>query len=83
MTQGMERVLITTATMTAIMMAGATPSIVAAQQRPVFSAAARLVPVSVTVRDSRGRPVTGLTREDFEVFSDDVRQPITDFRSEP
>jgi len=49
----------------------------------MFSATARLVPISVSVRDERGRPVVGLTREDFDVFSDDTRQPITDFRSEP
>ena len=37
-----------------------------------------IVNVDVTVT-SRGEPVHGLTREDFEVFEDGVRQPITGF----
>ena len=37
-----------------------------------------LVNVDVTVT-SRGEPVHGLTRDDFEVFEDGVRQPITSF----
>ena len=53
------------------------------QQRAIFSAAARLVLVSVTVRDDRGRPVTGLTKNDFDVLTDGQKAPITEFRSEP
>jgi len=56
--------------------------VLVAQQRPTFSAAARLVLVSVTVRDDRGRPVTGLTQGDFEVWSDDTRPAITEFSAE-
>lgn len=37
------------------------------------------IPVTVTVTDSSGRIITGLTRDDFEVFEDGVRQPVTGF----
>lgn len=72
----------TLAAATAITMMASDPSVLSAQ-RPTFSAAASLVPISVTVRDDRGKPVVGLAREDFEVFSDDASQVITEFRSEP
>jgi len=79
----MTCVLMTTTALTAIAMATGSWSDVSAQQRPVFSAAARLVPVSVTVRDEHGKPVVGLSQADFEVLSDDRAQEITEFRSEP
>src|SRR5687768_1107205 len=72
------------AALTAIMMAAGDPaSLPAPQDRATFTAVARLVPVSVTVRDDRGRAVTDLKQEDFEVLSDDVVKPISNFRSEP
>jgi VWFA-related protein len=40
------------------------------------------VPVTVTVVDAQGRLVKGLAREDFEVFEDGVRQPVTQFTDE-
>lgn len=49
----------------------------------MFKAVARLVPISVTVRDERGKPVLGLTKEDFEVLSDGQPRTVTEFRSEP
>jgi VWFA-related protein len=49
----------------------------------MFTAVARLVPISVTVRDGNGRPVTGLTAKDFEVLSDDQPKAIQQFYSEP
>jgi len=78
-----HRILTTATVLTAItLVAGGVP-VLSAQQQPAFMAAARLVPVSVTVTDERGRPVAGLTRDDFTVFSDDVAQPIAQFQSEP
>jgi hypothetical protein len=41
-----------------------------------------LVEVNATVTDGKGRFVTGLEKEDFEVFEDKVRQDITHFYSE-
>jgi VWFA-related protein len=41
-----------------------------------------VVQVSVVVTDGDGRFVQGLRREDFRVFEDGVRQPITHFASE-
>jgi VWFA-related protein len=40
---------------------------------------ARSVSVSVNVVDSSGRPITKLTREDFTIFEDGVRQEIRSF----
>ncbi|MEZ5317266.1 MAG: VWA domain-containing protein [Vicinamibacterales bacterium] len=48
-------------------------------QRPVFRAAADLVELAVTVFDKDGRPVTDLTREDFEVREDDAPQTLEQF----
>ena len=39
-----------------------------------------LVEVEVWVSDSDGKPVTGLTSEDFEVFEDGDSMPISNFR---
>jgi Ca-activated chloride channel family protein len=54
-------------------------SVAPSAQTPTFKSRVVTVPVSVTVTDSNGRLVTGLTREDFEVFEDGVRAPITGF----
>jgi len=78
----MSRFLISVAALAAIVLATDTRAVLVAQQRATFSAAARLVLVSVTVRDDRGRPVTGLTQDDFEVWSDDTRPAITEFSAE-
>src|SRR5438045_7081056 len=38
-----------------------------------------VVNVDVTVSGADGQPVRGLSRDDFEVFEDGRRQPITNF----
>jgi Ca-activated chloride channel homolog len=48
-------------------------------QAPRFRTRVVTIPVTVTVTDSNGRLITGLTRDDFEVFEDGVREPITQF----
>ena len=42
-----------------------------------------MVNVPVTVLDKRGSPVIDLSEDDFHVFEDGKRQPITYFRQEP
>ena len=60
-------------------------SISAASQDPgqkpaaTFTAATRLIPVTVVVRDNRGRPITGLTAADFRVTEDGREQRIAVF----
>src|SRR5262249_47279325 len=39
----------------------------------------RLVTTSFTVRDSEGKLVNGLTKNDFEIFDDGTRQTIAHF----
>jgi VWFA-related protein len=48
---------------------------------PVFKTGVDLVTVFATVRDSRGRIVTDLTRVDFELLDGGERRPIIDFRA--
>jgi VWFA-related protein len=38
------------------------------------------VVLDVVVKDKKGRPVTDLTGEDFEVFEDGIKQPIESFK---
>lgn len=48
-------------------------------QTPVLRTGVTLVPLDVRVVDRDGKPVVGLTRDDFVVTEDGVRQPITFF----
>ena len=50
----------------------------AQQQDPKFGAATTAVVIDVVVRDAKGRPVTDLTRADFELIEDGVRQELGD-----
>jgi len=52
-----------------------------AQPTPKFKAGVAVVPVTAVVRDSNGRLVRDLTREDFQVLEDAVPTSIVDFRS--
>lgn len=49
------------------------------QQRPRFRSDLQVVEVDVTVLDRQGRAVTGLTRDDFEVFEDGAPVEISAF----
>jgi Ca-activated chloride channel homolog len=51
------------------------------QPTPKFKAGVAVVPVTAVVRDSGGRLVRDLTRDDFQVFEDGVATSIVDFRS--
>ncbi len=44
-----------------------------------FHSGVLTVPVAVTVVDPQGRPVTGLTRDDFEILEDGTPQPVSAF----
>src|SRR5437867_1181308 len=50
---------------------------------PTFKAGVDLVTVSVVVKNREGRPVTGLSREDFELTDAGRVRSISDFRAEP
>ncbi len=54
----------------------------AAEKPATFRSGVDLVTVSATVRDSKGRLVTNLTRQDFEVIDRGERRVINEFRSE-
>jgi VWFA-related protein len=47
---------------------------------PTFRSGVQFVEVDVTVVDRKGRPVRGLTRDDFEVYEDGVLQMVESFR---
>ena len=48
-------------------------------QGPTFKGGVAMVPLTVTVTDTTGRHVTGLTSNDFKVFEDGVEQPLSFF----
>jgi len=48
-------------------------------QQPVFRSRTQHVAIDVVVTDSRDRPVTDLTKDDFEVRENGTRQTIADF----
>jgi hypothetical protein len=52
-----------------------------AQPPPVFPTGAQLVTIDVVVVDRDGRPVRGLTREDFQVNDGGAPQAITHFEA--
>ena len=53
-----------------------------ADAQTVFRSGVDMVPLTVTVTDSAGRYVSGLTERDFAVFEDGVRQSLSFFASE-
>src|ERR1700731_1236137 len=53
----------------------------AQQPTPSIQVTVNRVNVGVTVTDSSGHFISGLHREDFQVFDNNIEQPITDFLS--
>ena len=53
-----------------------------AEGQPVIRADVNLVQVSMRVTDAEGHSVPGLKKEDFELFVDEVRLPISQFQNE-
>ena len=49
--------------------------------QPTFRSGSRTVAVYATVADGRGRLVTNLTQDDFEIYDNGKKQPITLFES--
>src|SRR5471032_3187620 len=54
-------------------------STVVALSAQTFRGAVTTVEIPVTVTDSTGRLIMGLTKDDFEVFEDGDSQPVTFF----
>jgi Ca-activated chloride channel family protein len=57
------------------------PSQAQSQQTPPIRVTVNRVSVGVTVTDPSGHFVEGLHREDFQIFDNDIEQPVTDFLS--
>lgn len=55
------------------------PDAGAQQPQPRFRSRVDVIAITATVRDQNGALVAGLTRDDFEIFEDGVRQPISQF----
>ena len=55
------------------------PTLPAQEGAATFSAGVQVVEVYATVTDARGGPLTGLGRDDFEVFENEVRQDVSVF----
>ena len=58
--------------------------VVAVQQQtpPVFRGGITIVPLTVTVLDKNGKPVTDLTQSDFTILEDGAKQEIKTFAAE-
>jgi Ca-activated chloride channel family protein len=51
-------------------------------QKAAFKSGVEMVPLTVTVTDTKGKYVTGLTGNDFEVFEDGVHQDVAFFATD-
>lgn len=49
--------------------------------KPTFSTSVDLVSVTAIVRDSKGRAVRNLSRDDFQIFEKGQQRPIVDFKA--
>jgi Ca-activated chloride channel family protein len=76
------------AALTAIVAAGVVVCADARQQQPAagdgrtFRSRVDVTGITVAVRDADGRFVQDLTRDDFDIYEDGERQPLTQFTSE-
>jgi Ca-activated chloride channel homolog len=73
------RALAAAAAVSALTLSVQNPTLV--DRRPLRSSV-ELTVVTATVRDTDGRLITGLPREDFEIFEDGDRQSISQFTNE-
>jgi VWFA-related protein len=71
------RALVLALLSSALLLAQQTP-----QQTPVFRGGITIVPLTVTVLDKNGKPVTDLTQRDFTILEDGARQEIKTFAAE-
>jgi Ca-activated chloride channel family protein len=62
--------------------AAAALAVTHAQQPPRFGTTTRTVAVYATITDPQGRLVPGLTRDDFEIDDNGVKQPLTVFSND-
>src|SRR5215831_17291578 len=53
--------------------------LIAQDTTPTFKVESKLVIVNVSVKDRSGKPITNLTKDDFIVTEDNVRQSISVF----
>jgi VWFA-related protein len=68
-------------TLTAVVLtAQQTPPVQPVSERPTFRAEVSLVEVSAVVTGDGDRPITDLTKDDFEVLEDGVRRPVVSAR---
>jgi len=55
------------------------PSVSYGQQKLVETIEVRVTNIDVVVTDGKGNPIVGLNKDDFEIFENGKRQPITNF----
>ena len=67
----------------AAILAGAVALTAVVSARQVFRTSTDLVLLNVTVADAAGHLVSGLNKEDFEIFEDGVLQVVSNFSREP
>jgi hypothetical protein len=66
-----------------VLLAAAVTLVLADTEQATFRSSTRTVSVPVSVHDDRGRLVTGLQADDFELFEDGYHVPIAQFTSDP
>lgn len=62
--------------MPTVLLTSVIAAVSAAQSRPAFRSNVEIVAVPLTVVDGKGAAVSGLTREEFQAYDNEVRRPI-------